>query len=161
MTPPTHRGSTVVGTSSVPLILLLSVTTIVCRSTTSTMTSGTIRLCTTSGHQNVCSSTHLHRLHKHKHQLQVEKRSQCFLPRANSRPYRLVPLNFILIHGHIEGPRGVTDFLDLCGVVGHRHINLLDIVELFTKLQLMAVVHTTKIFFKFSQNAFDIFAFQM
>ena len=44
--------------------------------------------------------------------------------------------HFIIVHDHIDGPQGVTDFLHFRGVVSHRHIPLSNIVELLTKLQL-------------------------
>ena len=44
--------------------------------------------------------------------------------------------HFILIHPHIDGSQGVTDFLDFGVVVGHSHIPMSDIAELLTELQL-------------------------
>ena len=42
----------------------------------------------------------------------------------------------VLVHRHVDGPHGITNFLDFGGVVGHRHIPLSNIVELLAKLQL-------------------------
>ena len=42
----------------------------------------------------------------------------------------------VLVHRHVDGPHGITNFLDFGGVVGHRHIPLSNIVELLPELQL-------------------------
>ena len=94
LTPPTRGGSTIVGTSSVSMILLISVATIACRSTASTTTVGPI--CVRVEHLDVGVHARRHTrvvlLYK-KHHLQVEERQRRLLPRADSRLNRPVFLS--------------------------------------------------------------------
>ena len=45
--------------------------------------------------------------------------------------------HFIFVHHHIDEPKCITNILDFRGVVEHRHVSLVNVVELLFELQLL------------------------
>ena len=66
--------------------------------------------------------------------------------------------HLILLNDHVDGGKEVADLFNPARVIGHRHVFLLDVAQLPSELEFLAVVLAAKTFLRFPQASFGILA---